>query len=178
MRYFKSEVLISSNSVELLSSGPAGLQSCMLWELLFLVLNPWDERSGTGLRILTFVGEPLYSAACGFPTQGWEGMGFNYIAGPSLLLVFLWFLLCVFSCRGSFLASSCFCHYWLFCSCDFGVLLKGDKLRVLLPCHLGCSPFYGTLNYICRMLKWPTNTSAVSRVTPMESLQNTAEDKA
>ena len=97
-----SEVLISSNSVELLQSSPAGLQSCMLWEVIFLVLSPWDELSDTGLRILTFVGEPVYSPACGLPTQGWEGMGFNYIAGPSLLLVLLWLLLYIRHCGKSF----------------------------------------------------------------------------
>ena len=56
--------------MELLQSSPTGLQSCMLWELLFLVLNPWDEWSHMGLRILTFVGEPLNFQLEGSPLRG------------------------------------------------------------------------------------------------------------
>lgn len=45
---FKSEVSISPNSVELLQLSPTGLQSQMLWWLLFMVPDPQAAGAGRG----------------------------------------------------------------------------------------------------------------------------------
>ena len=67
-------------------------------------------------------------------------MGFDYISSPLLLPVSLWFLLCVFSCRRSFLVGSHLFQRWLSTdSSNFGVLTKGAKFRVFLLCHLSHS---------------------------------------
>ena len=93
-----------------------------------------------GLRFLTPLREPLQcncSSVCGPPTQEY---GLDYIAILPLLLILLWFLLYVFSCRTSFLIDSSFSS--ISCSgdsCDFGVPVREGELRVFLPCHLGQS---------------------------------------
>ena len=55
---FKSEVSISPSPVGLLRLSPAGLQSQMLWGLIFLVLDPQVGEPDVGLRTLTPVREP------------------------------------------------------------------------------------------------------------------------
>ena len=62
---FKSEVSISSSPLKvspppaLLKVSPAGLQSQMLWGLIFPVQDPWAGKCNTGLRPLTPLEEPL-----------------------------------------------------------------------------------------------------------------------
>ena len=58
---FKSEVSISSNSLGLSKVSPTGLQSQMLWGLIFLVQNPQAGEPDMGLSPLTPLGEPLQS---------------------------------------------------------------------------------------------------------------------
>lgn len=76
--------------MELLQLSPSGLQSQILWGLIFLVPDPWAGEPDVGLRTLTPVGEPLqcnYSPVCGSPTP--RGMEFDYIqvvVVPSLCL--------------------------------------------------------------------------------------------
>ena len=68
----KSKVSISPSSLGLPKLSPAGLQSQMLWGLVFLVQDPWAGTPDVGLRPLTLVGEPLqwnYSPVCGSPTR-------------------------------------------------------------------------------------------------------------
>ena len=71
---------------------PTGLQSQMLWGLIFLVQDPWAGEPDMRLRTLTPMGEPLYynySPLCGLP----RGMGLDYIMSPPLLPNLFWFLL-------------------------------------------------------------------------------------
>ena len=56
---FKSEIFISPNPVELLQSSPTGLQSQMLWGLLFAVPDPPGGGPDVGDRTFIPVGEPL-----------------------------------------------------------------------------------------------------------------------
>ena len=86
------------------------------------------------------MGEPLQITILQFVGYLPRDMGFDYTSSPLLLPVSLWFLLCVFSCRRSFLVGSSLFQRWLSAdSSDFGVLTKGAKLRVFLLCHLSHS---------------------------------------
>ena len=58
---FKSEVSISPSPVELLQSSPGGLQSQMLWGLLFLVPDTWDGGGLTWGSELSLMWENLCS---------------------------------------------------------------------------------------------------------------------
>ena len=55
----------------LLQVNPGGLQSQMLWELIFPVPESWAGEPDMGLRTLTPVGEPLQynPPTCGSATQ-------------------------------------------------------------------------------------------------------------
>ena len=67
---FKSGVSVSPSPVGLLKLRPMGLQSEVLWGLIFLVQNPQAGETDGGLRALTPVGEPLQSSyfpVCGSP---------------------------------------------------------------------------------------------------------------
>ena len=113
---FESKVSISPSPVGLLQLSPIGLQSQMLWGLVFLVPDPQAGEPDMELRTLIPVGEPLqsnYSPVCGLPTLR-VGMGFDYSTSLRLLPISLWFLLYVFSCR-SFLVGSNLFHRWWFC---------------------------------------------------------------
>ena len=68
---FKSEVSISPSSVGLLQLTCTGLQSQMLWGLVFLQ-EPRAGEADVGLRTLTPVGGPLqydFSPVSGLPNQ-------------------------------------------------------------------------------------------------------------
>lgn len=129
----KKEISISFSPVGLLKLSPADLPSKMLWQLIFPVQLCQAAEATMELRTLTALREPLQcnnSPAVGHLPGG---MGLDYIRSPSFLPV-LWFIPYVFSCTRSFLVG-----YGLFfingCSannCDFGVLGRGDELRVLI----------------------------------------------
>lgn len=55
----KSDVYISPSPMGLLQLNPGGLQSQMLWELIFPVPEAWAGEPDMGLRRLTPVSEPL-----------------------------------------------------------------------------------------------------------------------
>ena len=55
----KSGVSVYSRPVEVLKSSLAGLQSQMIWRLLFLIPDSQAWESDVQLRTLTPVGEPL-----------------------------------------------------------------------------------------------------------------------
>ena len=118
-----------------------GLQSQMLWGLIFPVLDPRAGEPDVALNTLTPVGETLqynYSPVCWSPSWG---MKFGYIANPCLRPISLWFLLYVFKCRRSYLVGSSHFHRWLSAgSCDFCVLVRGGELRVFVLRHLGRPP--------------------------------------
>ena len=100
-----------------------------------------------GLRTLTHVGKLLQSncsPVCREPR--WYGIWLYCKCCPSTIL--LWFLFCVFGHRRSFLVGSSLLYQWLFSiSCDFGVVMKGSELRVLLLQHIVLPSFYSTLLY-------------------------------
>ena len=56
---FRSEVSIPYSLLGLLKVRPAGLQSQMLWGLIFPGQDPQAGESDVGLGPLTLVGEPL-----------------------------------------------------------------------------------------------------------------------
>ena len=56
---YKSEISVFPNPMELLQPNPTGLQSQMLWGLLFPVSDPHTGGPDMGLRTLTPVGNPL-----------------------------------------------------------------------------------------------------------------------
>ena len=71
---FKSDTSISPRPVGLPKLSPTGLQSQMLWGIIFLVQDPQAGEPNVGLRTLTPLGEPLrynYSPGFGPPTQGY-----------------------------------------------------------------------------------------------------------
>ena len=91
---FKSGVCISHNPLGLPKLSPAGVQSQVVWGLVFLVQDLRDGEPSVGLRTLTPVGEPLqcnYSPVSVSPTCEY---GLYIMTQP--LLPILWFLLCVF----------------------------------------------------------------------------------
>lgn len=62
-------------------------------------------------------------------------VGFDCITSLPLLPISLWFFLFIFRYGRSFLVGCNLFHQWLFCSyCDFGLLMRGGELRVLLCC--------------------------------------------
>lgn len=119
--------LFLSNPVGLLQSTHAGLQSQMLWRLLFSVLDP---------QVWGPVGKPLHhcSPICCFPTQriwnliiSWVFTScLSYCCSFSMSLDLFW-CFPVFFINGYFAVS-----------CDFGVLMKEGELRDLLLYHLTC----------------------------------------
>ena len=66
-----SGVSVSPSPVEVLQSNPTGLQSQILWGLLFPLLGPQAGKPDIGLRTFTSVGELWYNCfpVCGSPTQ-------------------------------------------------------------------------------------------------------------
>ena len=133
----KSGVSVSHSPVVVLQSSPTGLHSQMLWELLLLMPGTQAGEPDMGLRILTLVGKLLqynYSPVCGWTTQGVWDLIISRVC-PSYHHV--GFLLYVFGCRISFLVgSSLFLIGCSAISCNFGVLVRGGKLKVLLLHHL------------------------------------------
>ena len=102
----------------------------MHWGLVFSVPDPQAGELDIRLRALTPVrgtsAVPLQLVGC--PPKG---MGLDYMVSSPLLPISVWLLLYVFSCRRSFLVGLVFfingCSVY---SCDFGVLVRGDELRV------------------------------------------------
>lgn len=74
----KSRISVASSPVELLLSRLAGLQSQMLWELLFPVLDLDTREHGVRLRALTLVGSLWVTHP--------DGMGCGYTKRAPLLL--------------------------------------------------------------------------------------------
>ena len=99
------------------------------------------------LRTLTHVGKLLQSncsPVCREPR--WYDIWLHCKYYPSTTL--LQFLSCVFGQRRSFLVGSSVLYRWLFSiSCDFGVLMRGSELRVLLLQHIFLPNFHSTLLY-------------------------------
>ena len=157
---FKSRVSIADKT-----SGPPERKSCWLskpnspgtglsWK------DPWSGKTQVALRPL-LVEENLwnchYSPVCGLLAHGRHsmgpqsqtqlsdkaytlpmGIGLDYTAILPLLPISLWFLLYIFCCRTFF--SGRFCFFLIYrCSrnsCNFGVPMRGDELRMFLLCHL------------------------------------------
>ena len=70
----RSGVSISHSPQGLLKVSPTGLQSLVIWGLVFLVQDFQSGELIMGLRTLTSLGEPLrcnYSPVCGLPTWGY-----------------------------------------------------------------------------------------------------------
>ena len=67
------------------------------------------------------------------------GMELDYSVSPPLLPVSFWFLLYAFTCRSFLVSSGLFTDGCSADSCDFGVLISEDKLRVFLLHHQGHS---------------------------------------
>ena len=110
-------------------SGAPALKCCMQCQTPSLGSLTWDSE-------LSLPWEDFCSSsqAAGHPPSGYGVWLCRGCAPPTLLL---WFFLYVFECRISFLVgSSVFFHQWLFSSCDFGVLMRGGELKVLLFHHL------------------------------------------
>ena len=100
---------------------------------VFLMQDPWAGEPYLGLGPFTPLRE-LSTIAIIIPFVSCppRGMGFDYIETLTLLSILFWLLLYIFICKSSLVDSSLF-HQWLFCnSCDFGVPVRGGKLRVFL----------------------------------------------
>ena len=125
----KSEVSVSLSPVKLWQLSSAGLQSQMLWGLIFLVLDPWAREPDRGLRVLSPEGETsaveLFSSVyVARLVWGWDWLH----CASTRPTVSSWFLFYVgqgflpwvpvFSTDG--------CSQY---SCDFGMLLRGSELR-------------------------------------------------
>ena len=71
---FKNEVSLSPSPLGLLKVNLTGLQSKMLWRLVFLMQDPWAGEPDVGLRPHSALGEPLqcsYSPIFGSSFQGY-----------------------------------------------------------------------------------------------------------
>ena len=115
-------------------TSPSGLQSQTFWGTHLPGAGPpcWGAQTPHSLGRTSAIVIIL-------PLSFSGGVGLDYIASPPLLLILLWFLLCVFSCGKSFLLvsrviliDSCSVN-----SCNFGVPTGGGKVRDPLLCHLG-----------------------------------------
>ena len=125
----KSEVSVSFSPVKLWQLSSAGLQSHMLWGLIFLVLDPWAGEPDMGLRALSPEGETsaveLFSSVYVVHlVWGWDWLHCTSTP-PTVSLCFLFYVgqgfltwVPVFSTDG--------CSQY---SCDFGMLLRGSELR-------------------------------------------------
>ena len=76
---FKNEISISLSSLGLWKLSTTGLQSQVLWGLLFPVQDPWVREHNVRLRPLLLGGllPCNYTLVCGSPTQGFWNLSIS-----------------------------------------------------------------------------------------------------